>query len=359
MPRQKQIEWAQLRVGLLVLVSLVVLAAGIFFISGQVGGFLSRRYTLKTYFASAGGVHEGAEVHLAGIAVGNVSKIQLSPYQDPNRSVEVVMKVTKRYQDSIRADSVASIETAGLLGDGFIDISRGGPGQAILPNEGVVQSREAGDIKQIMQNANDVITNLRVLSAALNDITNQIKTGEGSVHKLLYDQAFYNRLNDTTAGLDRLVANVEKGQGTLGKFMVDDSIYKQTQQTLNRLNDVMDDIQHGKGSAAKFINDPSVYDELHKIETRGNELMDKLNNGQGTLAKMVNDPQLYNRMNETVARLDTISERIEKGEGTFGKLSTDASLFNNLNESSKTLREFLNEFMKNPKKYLTLHMHLF
>src|SRR5579863_4405003 len=117
MPRRKQIEWAQLRVGLLVLVSLFVLGAGIFFISGQVG-FFSRRYTIKTYFSSAGGVHEGAEVHLAGIAVGNVEKIQLSPFQDANRSVEIVMRVTKHYQDAIRADSVASIETAGLLGDG-------------------------------------------------------------------------------------------------------------------------------------------------------------------------------------------------------------------------------------------------
>jgi phospholipid/cholesterol/gamma-HCH transport system substrate-binding protein len=291
--------------------------------------------------------------------VGNVEKIQLSPFQDPNRSVEIVMKVTKHYQDAIRADSVASIETAGLLGDGYINISRGGPDQAIIPNDGVLKGHEASDVKQIMQNANDVVSNLRVLSAALNDITSQIKTGNGSVHQLLFDPTLANRMNDATAGLDRLVANVEKGQGTLGKFIVDDSVYKQTEQTLNRLNQVMDDIQHGKGSAAKFINDPAVYDEIHQLVARGNTLIDKVNNGQGTLGKMVNDPQLYDRMNSTVARIDTITARIDRGEGTIGKLSTDASLFNNLNESSKALRDFLNEFMKNPKKYLTVHMHLF
>ncbi|HEV2348406.1 MAG TPA: MlaD family protein [Terriglobia bacterium] len=359
MPRKKQIEWAQLRVGVFVLVSLVVLGVGIFFISGQVGGFLSRRYTLKTYFASAGGVHEGAEVRLAGIAVGNVSKIQLSPFQDPNRAVEVLLKVTKHYQDNIRADSVASIETAGLLGDGYIDITRGGPGQAILPNNGVVKSQEEADIKEIVKNANDVVSNLRVLSSALNEITGQIKTGNGSIHQLLYDPTLANRMNATTADLDSLLSRVQKGEGTLGKLMADETVYKQTVDALNRLNQMLDDAQHGKGSMAKFMNDPSVYDNLRQLEARGNTLIDKLNNGQGTIGKMVNDPQLYNRMNETVARLDTISERIDKGEGTFGKLSTDASLFNNLNESSKTLREFLNEFMKNPRKYLTLHMHLF
>src|SRR5579863_719964 len=310
MPQRKQIAWAQLRVGLLVLVSLFVLGAGIFFISGQVG-FLSRRYTLKTFFTSAGGLHEGAEVHLAGIAVGNVKKIQLSPYNDPGRSVEIDMEVTRHYQNNIRADSVATIETVGLLGDGYVDITRGGPGQAVIPNNGEVQSHEAGDIKQIMQNANDVVSNLRVLSAALNDITNQIKTGNGSIHQLLYDQTFFNRMNETTAGLNRLVTSVEKGQGTLGKFMVDDSVYRQTTETLNHLNQLMDEIQHGKGSMAKFISDPTIYDDMHKVAASTGTLIDKMNNSQGTAGKLVNDPQLYNRMNETIARLDTITTRLD------------------------------------------------
>ena len=154
MPQRKQIAWAQLRVGLLVVVSLIILGLGIFFISGQVG-FLSRRYTLKTYFASASGVHEGSEVHLAGIEVGNVKTIQLSPYSDPNRAVEVVMKVTRRYQNQIHADSVANIETAGLLGDSYIDISRGGPDSPTLPNNGELKSEEQANIKAIVQNAND------------------------------------------------------------------------------------------------------------------------------------------------------------------------------------------------------------
>ena len=358
MPQRKQIAWAQLRVGLLVLVSLVILAAGIFFISGHVG-FLSRHYTLKTYFASAGGVHEGAEVRLAGIAVGNINKIQLSPYSDPERSVEIDMQVSHDYQDKIRADSVATIETAGLLGDAYIDITRGGQGQAVIPDKGEIKSQQEADIKRIVQNANDVVSNLRVLSATLNDITNQIKGGNGSVHSLLYEQTFYNRMNEATAGLNRLVTSVEKGQGTLGKFMVDDSVYRQTTETLNHLNQLIDEVQHGKGSMAKFISDPTIYDDIHKVAASTNKLIEKMNNGQGTVGKLMSDPQLYNRMNDTIARLDKITTRLDKGEGTLGKLSTDATLFNNLNESSKALRNFLTEFMKDPRKYLTVHVKVF
>jgi phospholipid/cholesterol/gamma-HCH transport system substrate-binding protein len=102
-----------------------------------------------------------------------------------------------------------------------------------------------------------------------------------------------------------------------------------------------------------------VYDDMKKLTERTNTLVEKMNSSQGTMGKLMNDPQLYDRLNTTVARLDVISARIEKGEGTLGKLSTDPTLFNNLNESSKSLRDFLTEFMKNPKKYLTVKLHIF
>jgi phospholipid/cholesterol/gamma-HCH transport system substrate-binding protein len=88
-------------------------------------------------------------------------------------------------------------------------------------------------------------------------------------------------------------------------------------------------------------------------------LIDNINKGQGTLGKLVTDDQLYNRLNTAVAHVDTITARIDKGEGTLGKLSTDPSMYDSLNASAKSLQEFLTEFRKNPKKYLTLRLHIF
>ena len=50
---------------------------------------------------------------------------------------------------------------------------------------------------------------------------------------------------------------------------------------------------------------------------------------------------------------------MDQGQGTLGKLSTDPTLYNNLSESSQSLRDFLTEFRKSPKKYLTVKMHIF
>src|SRR2546427_2791857 len=107
MPQRKELQWSQLRVGALATVALVVLAIGIFFISGQIG-FLSRKYTLKAYLSEAGGLREGAQGRLNGIPVGHVTRIRISPYQDPRRAVEGEIRIPVKYQAQIPADSGAS-----------------------------------------------------------------------------------------------------------------------------------------------------------------------------------------------------------------------------------------------------------
>jgi phospholipid/cholesterol/gamma-HCH transport system substrate-binding protein len=358
MPQRQKVTWAQLRVGLMVLVSLIVLAVGIFFISGQVG-FLSRRYELKTFFSGASGVREGSEVRLAGIPVGNVARIKVSPFHDPKRAVEIDLKVSRHYQDQIREDSVATVETAGLLGEAYVDISRGLPGNKVLGNGATIAGKEGPDITAIIHNANDVVSNLRALSDTLNAITTEVKSGEGTVGKLIYDPAFYNRLNSTAANASEIVSGVKNGQGTLGKLITDEALYQKTVATVNHVNQVLDDIQHGNGSMAKFIQDPTVYNNVKEMTSKGNTLFDNINQGKGTLGKLATDDQLYNRLNATVAHVDTITARIDRGEGTLGKLSTDPTMYNSLSASAKSLEEFLTEFKKNPKKYLTLRLHIF
>jgi phospholipid/cholesterol/gamma-HCH transport system substrate-binding protein len=342
----------------MVIIGLAIFALGIFFISGQ-EGFFRRRYKLKAYVTEAAGLRQGAQVSLAGVAVGSVERIEISPYAESARAVEIVMRVARAYQHEIRADSRASIETVGLLGDSYINITRGSPGQEVIADGGVLKTSEEADVKRVVQNANDVFINLRVLSSQLNDISGQIQSGKGSVGKLVYDQTLYNRLNKTTDTVDRMVTRVDQGQGTLGKLMADETLYNNTVATIDRLNKAIDDMQHGPGSLAKFVSDPSVYNNVNHLVTQANSLVDNINQGQGTLGKLAKDPQLYNRLNETFDHLDALSTRMDQGQGTLGKLSTDPTLFNNLSQSSQSLRDFLTEFRKSPKKYLTVKVHIF
>jgi len=342
----------------MVIVSLALFGVAVFFISGQ-GGLFTQHYALKAYFPGAGDLREGAQVRLAGIVAGSVSKIQISPYPDKQRAVEVDLKIERTFQKEIRADSVASVETVGLLGDGYVNITRGTPGNEVIGEDGAVKTADKADIAAVVQNTNEVILNLNTLSAKLDDITTQIQAGKGSMGKLLYDEALYNKMDATASGAQALVDRAQRGEGTLGKLMSDDTIYNRSVATIDRLDQILNDVQHGGGSLAKFISDPSAYNNLNRLMTNGNALIEGINQGHGTLGKLAKDEQFYDHMNSTLAHLDTITARIDQGQGSLGKLSTDPTLFNNLSASSESLKEFLADFRKDPRKYLTIKLHVF
>ncbi len=359
MPERKLISWAKLRVGLFVLVSLVVFGVGVFLISGQTGIF-TRKYTVRTYFSDAKGLRGGSQVRVAGVPVGVVEIVRISNLTDPNKAVEVVMRIPVTYQKEIRQESSkAELRTAGLLGEAFVDIGRGSLDNPIVPDGGEVDSKEEADIKRIVQNTNDVIANLRVLSDKLNEITGQIKGGKGTLGRLIYDEAVYNRMNQTAEEVRQLVARVNRGEGTLGKLMSDDTLYQRSVASIERLNRILAEAETGKGTFARFLNDPSVFNNIDELVKKANTTVDNVNQGKGTLGKLATDDKLYTRINSTFDNMDVITTRIQKGEGTLGRFSTDPTLYNNLSTSSQSLREFLTEFRKNPRKFLTIRVRLF
>jgi phospholipid/cholesterol/gamma-HCH transport system substrate-binding protein len=358
MPQKERVQWAKLRVGLMVIVSLTVFAIAVFFISGQ-GGFFTRHYTLKAYLSNAGDLREGAQVRLAGISVGSVNKIRISPYADKERAVELDLKIARTFQEEIRGDSVAAVNTVGLLGDSYVDITRGTAAQGPMADGGTLTTAEKADVAAVMQNTNQVITNLNALSTKLNAVVAQVQTGKGTMGKMLYDQSLYNKVDATMSSAQTLVDRAQRGEGTIGRLMADETLYNRTLASLDRLDRVLDEVQHGNGSLAKFISDPSAYNNLNRLMTSGNTLLDGINQGHGTLGKLVKNEQLFDRMNSTLAHLDTITARIDQGKGTLGKLSTDPSLFDNLRESSQSLKDFLTDFRKDPKKYLSIKLHIF
>lgn len=358
MPQRKEIQWAQLRVGITVAVCLIILIAGVFVVSGQIG-FITRKYSLRAYFATAAQLRPGSQVDLAGIPVGTVKSVNISNSHDPNRAVVIVMTIARKYQDEIRQNSEVDQTTAGLLGESYLDISRGSPDQAVIPDDGEIKAHQEADMKQVMKNANDVVSNLTVLSSRLNDITNEITQGKGSIGKLLYDESFYNQLQATVKSAHQMIASMQDGRGTIGKFMDDPTVYNKTVDTLNRLNQFLDEAQNGQGTLGRIVSDPALYNQLRDLSAKLNTTIDNINKGQGTLGKLVTDKELYDHMNSTMAHVDTLTARIDQGTGTLGKLSTDDTLYKNLSASSESLRAFLTEFRKNPKKYLSIRVHIF
>ena len=107
-------------VGIFVVASLVALLIMVLIIARQEGLF-QEYVEYRAIFKNVSGLKVGSEVHLAGVTVGNVKDITISP----EGNTLVTFQVIKKYSDRIREDSQASIGFMGLLGDKSLDLTAG------------------------------------------------------------------------------------------------------------------------------------------------------------------------------------------------------------------------------------------
>jgi len=358
MAQRRSLAWTELRVGILVTVSFLLLALAIFYVGGT-SSFWTPKYKVVAYFASANGLRPGGEVWLEGVTVGGVNDVRISRNPDPGKAVEVEMEIEKTYQNIIRSDSQVSIETKGLLGDNIVDITRGTAAGQVVPEGGTLQGEEAGDIKKIITGTNDFIANLDTLSETFKRMAEKIDKGEGTLGKLMSDTAIYDNFNKTADELNSLVKDAHSGNGTVGRLISDDQLYNRFVGTVDRVNKMMDYVEAGNGSIGKFYKDPSIANRTDALLANFQTLSDDINQGKGTLGKFAKDDALWNDTRAVMARVNHLIDAIENGEGTIGKAIKDPTLFNTINQTSSEIMKLLYDFRQNPKKFLTINFKLF
>jgi phospholipid/cholesterol/gamma-HCH transport system substrate-binding protein len=100
-------------------------------------------YTLYASFENAGGLKSGASVEIAGVKIGTVENVKLNNYQ-------ALVGLTIRRNVKIQDDAIASIKTAGLLGEKYVEITPGASDK-ILRNGGTIRETESAiDIQDLI-----------------------------------------------------------------------------------------------------------------------------------------------------------------------------------------------------------------
>src|SRR5262249_58907842 len=123
------------------------------------------RYTIHADFTEVGGLAEGATVRLAGVQIGRVSAVRLP--SEPGGKVRVDLNITRQYSDRIRQNSVARIDTQGLLGDKIVEITVGTADVPVVPPAGIIASRDPVDIGQALTQGTETVKNVAALSENL------------------------------------------------------------------------------------------------------------------------------------------------------------------------------------------------
>jgi len=219
-------------VGAFVIAGILLFGVGLFLI-GDRRMLFSDTFEVYAEFANIGGLQNGAKVRVAGMDAGEVDTIYVPP--GPSARFRVKLRIREDLHPVIRVDSVATIQTDGLVGNKFVQVEAGTDQAQIVPSKGTIQSREPFDLSAMLQRMSDTVD---LVSKTIVDVKTGIENALGSVTDTAKEaQALVNDLGTdarvimasaqkVSGNLNTIVAGVREGKGSIGKLMTDDALYK-------------------------------------------------------------------------------------------------------------------------------------
>jgi len=183
----------ELKVGVFILIGVAILFIMVFSI-GDIN--LSKTgYKIKVQFQFASGIGPSAPVRLAGVGIGQVQGIQII-HDDKDNKTKAELTAWINDGIKIEEDAVVTINTLGLLGEKYLEILPGTPGKPTIGTNGVIVGKDPIPMEKITEN-------LATLSDSVKVIVDRLKNGEGTIGKLLTDDAMYNNLEAFTADIKK------------------------------------------------------------------------------------------------------------------------------------------------------------
>jgi phospholipid/cholesterol/gamma-HCH transport system substrate-binding protein len=369
MPGTSKTKWAQLKVGLLAIVALVILGWLIFLMSAT-QGFFTAKAEIYTYLNDSEAVAEASQVTLNGINVGQVRKVEFSGSSQPGRVVKITMAIENKYLSSIPTDSQAELVAANLLGTKYINIKKGKNPQAVQAGA-EIPSSESAELEDVFRQSSETLGALQTVVTKLGDIIDQVEVGKGTIGKLFVDPGLYNSLlgiSDKFGGLaSDLQTILNSSDNTIGKIAHDhDELYNdihgivtQTNGVVTKVDTLVDGLNNGKGTIGQFLQNPAAYDDTRQILADVHQLLAGIQAGQGTAGKLLKTDEFGDEIKSTLARVDTLLDKMNNGQGTLARLLNDPALSDDLDSLLRETQGLMKDFRANPKKFLRIELKLF
>jgi len=342
----------EVKVGIFVLITIIVLAVMILRVSRQeLGG--KNEITVSALFNNASGLGAGVPVEIAGIEIGEVKSISLAEGR-----AQVIMSI--RSDLKLGVDSQAIIRTSGVLGDKFIEIIPGLTGAPELRDGGrIIQTQAPADLDQLLLRIGEIALDIRRVTQSLNNVLGGVE-GTASLRNILIN------LQETTYSLSKIITennqHVNQIVSDLASFSKDirsftsdnkteletliTDVYTTTNQlarTLVSISGIADKINQGTGTLGELINDDTVINEINQTVASLNAIVDKINQGQGILGELITESETSKNLDRSLTALRHMSEKIDKGEGTLGRLVNDEDTAERVDQALSGLNNLLSK----------------
>lgn len=283
--------------------------------------FLRKGVEVKARFNTVNELQVGAPVKLAGVQVGEVRRIEIE-----GNKVAVTLRI--RQDTTIRTDSKATLRFAGLMGQNYIALSFGSPNAPAITAGSELEADALPDLGQIM-------ARLDSAASTVGGITNIF--GGDNLQNLV--GPFTDFLKDNSPRLTAILGNMQliskqiaEGQGTVGKLINDEALYASAISTISNMNNtaleiqgmasdgksavveakkIVSDISSGQGTLGKLLRDEALYRETTGAMTNLHQVLQKINGGQGLAGKVVNDETFFKNVKGTLQKVEKATDTLE------------------------------------------------
>lgn len=361
----------ELAVGLFFLLALGILAFFTIILNRDV--LFQNGVTRQVVFESVAGIAPGDKVVLRGLEIGKVAEIV--PTED---GTKILLNARLAETYTFHEGYLVEIRTMSALGGKQVYVQLGPPDAPVIPEDEVLIGRASPDVM------NEVARMGRKIDEGVSEIMEivaQVKSGDGTMHKLLYQDDMYTDVQEAFRSLNEAGEKVGgamdelKKVGTeIDKAMADmkglkeeftkaaDSV-KTAGEELAKAGESVDgaaseikaavtDAREGKGTLGKLINDDALYEDARTAVADLRQAIERFKNEDSTMAKVMNDDgELYNSIKTgfdavgtTMTDVQEMVVKVKEGQGTLGKLINDDSLYNETQETVKEVRGAVTDF---------------
>lgn len=293
-------------------VAMLLVSAGLVVVFGEFR--FATKHTYHANFSSASRLKGGEDVRIAGIPVGTVKSVALTP----DNSVDVTFDVDKRYQiyDSTRA----LIRYENLVGDRYLEIASGAGELRKLP-AGATINREhtqpALDLDALLGGMRPVLKGLD--GSKINEISNAlIELLQGQGGALSQMLASTSSFTTTLASRDQLIGDVINNLNTV--LATVDEKSEQFDATVDRLQQLITGLAQGKDAIAGAIG---------PLATVENDLTDTLRRTRRPLQGVIENARPFATvLNKRKQELNDVIDPLEENYLRLNALGAYGSFFN-------------------------------
>jgi len=311
--RKKQIKWASLKVGIVITLTLLIIFFVIVF-SGGIKSVFTNRILLYVSIVDVKGLRPGAPVRIAGVDVGEVKEIKLSQ----QHGTVVKISVDREILNFLKSDATAIVQTLGLLGDKYLELSPGQSKESFEPSQFIYGFPQT-EIRDIIATTVTVMNKIDGLIGKVDSLIKKFEQSEGTIPKLIKDPSLYNNLNAVAMELKKLTEEIK--HGSLGMLSRDKELYSNITNTVKNLEEFSNKISSSQGSLGKLINETELYNSMVNVSQRLNNLLNEIEKSQGTLSLLLRDKQTAEDLKQSIKEIKELIEEIKRNPKKFFKFS--------------------------------------